>query len=68
MLFNYVDAPPLEAIRCAIELLYSLGALDEDGNLTQLGDMMAQFPLDPQVLSTSLVNAMTGLCISSVPC
>ena len=60
VLFNYVDAPPPEAIQCAIELLYSLGALDDDGNLTRLGDMMARFPLDPQVLSTSLVNATTS--------
>jgi pre-mRNA-splicing factor ATP-dependent RNA helicase DHX15/PRP43 len=31
----------------ALELLNYLGALDDDGNLTQLGSMMAEFPLDP---------------------
>jgi pre-mRNA-splicing factor ATP-dependent RNA helicase DHX15/PRP43 len=34
---------------CALELLNYLGALDEDKNLTALGNKMADFPLDPQV-------------------
>lgn len=33
----------------ALELLNYLAALDDDGNLTPLGGMMAEFPLDPQV-------------------
>ena len=33
----------------ALELLNYLGALDEDGELTELGSMMAEFPLDPQL-------------------
>lgn len=33
----------------ALELLYYLGALDTESNLTSLGMFMAQFPLDPQV-------------------
>jgi len=33
----------------ALELLNYLAALDDDGNLTPLGSMMADFPLDPQV-------------------
>ena len=33
----------------ALELLNYLAALDDDGNLTQLGSMMSEFPLDPQV-------------------
>jgi pre-mRNA-splicing factor ATP-dependent RNA helicase DHX15/PRP43 len=33
----------------ALELLNFLAALDDDGNLTPLGAMMADFPLDPQV-------------------
>ena len=33
----------------ALELLNYLAALDDDGNLTPLGAMMAEFPLDPQV-------------------
>lgn len=33
----------------ALELLNYLAALDNDGNLTALGSIMAEFPLDPQV-------------------
>lgn len=33
----------------ALELLNYLAALDDDGNLTTLGGIMAEFPLDPQV-------------------
>jgi HrpA-like RNA helicase len=29
--------------------LYFTGALDDDGNLTEVGGMMAEFPLDPQL-------------------
>ena len=33
----------------ALELLNYLAALDDEGNLTTLGGIMAEFPLDPQV-------------------
>lgn len=47
--FDYVDAPAPETLMRALELLNFLKALDDDGNLTPLGSMMAEFPLDPQV-------------------
>ncbi|KAJ3553686.1 hypothetical protein NM688_g3478 [Phlebia brevispora] len=46
--FDYVDAPAPETLMRALELLNYLAALDDDGNLTDLGAMMADFPLDPQ--------------------
>lgn len=33
----------------ALELLHYLAALDDEGNMTPLGEIMAEFPLDPQV-------------------
>ena len=33
----------------ALELLNYLAAIDDDGELTELGSMMAEFPLDPQM-------------------
>jgi len=33
----------------ALEVLNYLAALDDDGNLTPLGSLMASFPVDPQV-------------------
>lgn len=50
MRFDYVDAPAPETLMRALELLNYLAALDDDGNLTPLGAIMAEFPLDPQVL------------------
>lgn len=38
----------------ALEQLYNLGALDEEGLLTRLGRKMAEFPLDPPVRCVSL--------------
>ncbi len=38
-----------ETLMRALELLNYLGALDDDGELTQLGAIMAEFPLDPQL-------------------
>src|SRR5690606_35606585 len=46
--FDFMDPPLPETFMSALELLLYLGALDEDGNLTPLGSLMADFPLDPQ--------------------
>ena len=33
----------------AIEILNYLGAMDDEGNLTELGSQMNQFPLEPEL-------------------
>ena len=38
-----------ETLMRALELLNYLAAIDDDGELTDLGSMMAEFPLDPQL-------------------
>ena len=40
----------------AIELLNYLAALDDEGNLTHLGSIMAEFPLDPQMSKMLIVS------------
>ncbi|KAI0325144.1 P-loop containing nucleoside triphosphate hydrolase protein [Cubamyces sp. BRFM 1775] len=47
--FDYVDAPAPETLMRALELLNYLAALDDEGSLTALGSIMAEFPLDPQM-------------------
>ncbi|CAH8558213.1 unnamed protein product [Heterobilharzia americana] len=47
--FDFMDPPAPETLMRALELLNYLAALDDDGNLTDLGSMMAEFPLDPQL-------------------
>ncbi|KAG0022313.1 ATPdependent RNA helicase [Podila clonocystis] len=46
--FDFMTSPPAELMSKALELLYSLGALDKIGRLTiPLGMHLAEFPLDP---------------------
>jgi pre-mRNA-splicing factor ATP-dependent RNA helicase DHX15/PRP43 len=49
--FDYMDSPAPETIMRALELLNYLAALDDEGAITELGKIMAEFPLDPQVRS-----------------
>ncbi|EPS93502.1 hypothetical protein FOMPIDRAFT_144381 [Fomitopsis schrenkii] len=54
--FDYVDAPAPEMLMRALELLNHLAALDDDGNMTTLGGIMAEFPLDPQMAKLLIVS------------
>ncbi|KAF7363989.1 putative pre-mRNA-splicing factor ATP-dependent RNA helicase prp43 [Mycena sanguinolenta] len=54
--FDYLDAPAPETLMRALELLTYLAALDDDGNLTSLGTIMAEFPLEPQLAKTLIVS------------
>ena len=49
----------------ALELLNYLGALNDDGDLTELGSIMAEFPLDPQ-LSKMLVASCDYNCSNEI--
>ncbi|KAJ3927703.1 MAG: helicase associated domain-containing protein, partial [Lentinula lateritia] len=40
----------------ALELLNYLAALDDEGKLTALGGVMAEFPLDPQLAKMLIVS------------
>ncbi|KAK9067710.1 hypothetical protein SSX86_011821 [Deinandra increscens subsp. villosa] len=47
--FDFMDPPAPETLMLALEILNFLGALDDEGNLTKLGEIMSEFPLDPQM-------------------
>ena len=47
--FDFMDPPAPETLMRALELLNYLGALDDEGNMTQVGSVMSEFPLDPQL-------------------
>lgn len=49
----------------ALEQLYSLGAIDDKGTLTEEGKQMAEFPLDP-VFSKVLIQSQQYECTSEV--
>jgi pre-mRNA-splicing factor ATP-dependent RNA helicase DHX15/PRP43 len=58
--FDFMDPPAPETLMRALELLNYLGALDDDGNLTTLGTIMADFPLDPQLAKMLIASPQYG--------
>lgn len=58
--FDYMDAPAPETIMRALELLHYLAALDDNGDLTPLGEIMADIPLDPQLAKMLIVSPEFG--------
>ncbi|KAL8480920.1 hypothetical protein ACS0TY_026887 [Phlomoides rotata] len=58
--FDFMDPPTPQALVSAMEQLYSLGALDDEGLLTKLGRKMAEFPLDPPLSKMLLASVDLG--------
>ncbi|KAL2643858.1 hypothetical protein R1flu_011445 [Riccia fluitans] len=58
--FDFMDPPPPQALISAMEQLFSLGALDEEGLLTKLGRKMAEFPLEPPLSKMLLASVDLG--------
>lgn len=46
--FRFFDKPPVEALRAAHRRLFVLGALDEEGKITDRGLQMEALPLNPE--------------------
>lgn len=56
--FDYLSPPPSTLITRALDLLYSLGALDTHARLTKpLGARMAELPLEPMLSKALLQSA-----------
>lgn len=60
---NFKLAP--ETLMRALELLNYIGALDDDGEMTDIGSIMAEFPLDPQ-LSKMLISSCDYNCSNEI--
>jgi len=54
--FDFMDPPAPESLMRALEMLNYIGALDDEGNLTEEGKMMAGFPLHPQLAKMLTVS------------
>jgi len=64
--FDFLTSPPAELIIRALELLYSLGALDEYAKLTRpLGVRMAELSVEP-MMAKVLLSAPSMGCLSEV--
>ena len=64
--FDFLTPPPAELIIRALELLYSLGALDDYAKLTKpLGMRMAELSVEPMMAKVLLTASKFG-CLSEV--
>jgi len=63
--FDFMDAPPIQTLVAAMESLFALGALEEEGLLTRLGRRMAEFPLEPP-MSKILIQSVELNCSEEV--
>jgi ATP-dependent RNA helicase DHX8/PRP22 len=63
--FPFMDAPPTQTMMAALEELYALSALDDEGLLTRLGRKMADFPNEPQ-LSKVLISSVELGCAEEI--
>ncbi|XP_032079752.1 ATP-dependent RNA helicase DQX1 [Thamnophis elegans] len=53
---DFLDRPAPESLMQALEDLDYLAALDDDGNLSEVGIIMSEFPLDPQLAKALLAS------------
>ena len=60
--FDFMDPPPTNTMLTALEELYALSALDDEGLLTRLGRKMADFPMEPAL--AKVLIASVDLCCS----
>ncbi|EGX88889.1 ATP dependent RNA helicase [Cordyceps militaris CM01] len=64
--FDFLSPPPSQLVGKALELLYSLGALDEYAKLTRpLGMRMAELAVEPMMAKT-LLSAPSFGCLSEM--
>jgi HrpA-like RNA helicase len=63
--FDFIDPPEASAVHQAIETLKTLGALDEHGNLTETGDLMAELGLEPK-LGRMVIEAHKHGCVEDI--
>ncbi|XP_045831537.1 probable pre-mRNA-splicing factor ATP-dependent RNA helicase DEAH3 [Trifolium pratense] len=54
--FGYVDFPDVDSLVCAFATLVNLGALDQECKLTNIGEIMSMFPLEPQMSKMLVVS------------
>ena len=58
--FDFMDPPPTNTMLTALEELYALSALDDEGLLTRLGRKMADFPMEPALAKVLIYSTEMG--------
>jgi pre-mRNA-splicing factor ATP-dependent RNA helicase DHX15/PRP43 len=63
--FDFMDPPAPETMMRALEELNYLACLDDDGNLTTMGRIASEFPLDP-ALAVMLISSPEFYCSNEI--
>ncbi|GAB4148009.1 MAG: hypothetical protein OHK0017_10370 [Patescibacteria group bacterium] len=63
--FEFIDKPSGSTLRKAIQTLKTLGALDDLENITPIGEIMCNLPLDPHI-SRMVVEARKYGCVDPI--
>jgi pre-mRNA-splicing factor ATP-dependent RNA helicase DHX38/PRP16 len=58
--FDFMDPPPQDTITTSLFDLWALGALDNLGELTDLGRKMNAFPMDPSLAKLLIMSEVYG--------
>src|SRR3569833_2136045 len=58
--FDFMDPPPQDTITTSLFDLWALGALDNLGELTELGRKMNSFPMDPSLAKLLIMSEEYG--------
>ncbi|PNS20896.1 hypothetical protein CAC42_2827 [Sphaceloma murrayae] len=58
--FDFMDPPPQDTISTSLFDLWALGALDNLGELTEVGSKMTNFPMDPSLAKLILTSVEYG--------
>ncbi|XP_054898573.1 putative pre-mRNA-splicing factor ATP-dependent RNA helicase DHX32 [Poeciliopsis prolifica] len=62
---HFIERPDPEGLMQALEELDYLAALDDDGNLSEIGIIMSEIPLDPQMAKALLASCEFD-CVSEM--
>jgi ATP-dependent RNA helicase DHX8/PRP22 len=58
--FDFMDPPPAQTMITALQSLYALSALDNEGLLTRLGRKMADFPMEEPLAEMLIASVEFG--------
>ncbi|MDB5326494.1 MAG: ATP-dependent helicase HrpA, partial [Phycisphaerales bacterium] len=63
--FPFIDPPDGRQIRDGLATLHEIGAIDDEENLTPIGQRLARLPVDPRV-GRMIVGGQDELCVEDV--
>lgn len=63
--FEFIDPPETKALDQALDILKTLGALDENENITEIGETMAELPLEPHI-ARMVIEAEKNKCVETI--